>query len=110
MLEILRQAHPKTPIILVKNLHYPNGLLMAHWRARYLQSNAWLRKFFEERRRNGDAHIYYISADGLIRKDGEATVDGIHPTDLGFLRMANRITPVLQSLISKTGGNQAASN
>jgi hypothetical protein len=30
--------------------------------------------------------------------DGEATVDGIHPTDVGFLRIARAMEPILRPL------------
>jgi lysophospholipase L1-like esterase len=30
-----------------------------------------------------------------LGSDGEATVDGTHPTDLGFMRMADAIEPTL---------------
>ena len=34
-------------------------------------------------------HLHYLSGDKLIGDDGEGTVDGSHPTDLGFLRQAD---------------------
>jgi lysophospholipase L1-like esterase len=33
---------------------------------------------------------------GLLGGDGEATVDGTHPTDLGFMRIAEALRPVLE--------------
>jgi hypothetical protein len=47
----------------------------------------------------GVKDLYYIPADHLLGDDGEATVDGVHPTDLGFLRMAETIGPVLGGIL-----------
>lgn len=33
----------------------------------------------------------------MIGEDGEATVDGIHFTDLGMMRYANLITPFIKN-------------
>jgi hypothetical protein len=46
-----------------------------------------------------DRKLFYLQGDGLLGDDGEATVDGSHPTDLGFLRQADAfagaLTPIL---------------
>jgi lysophospholipase L1-like esterase len=47
-------------------------------------------------RRAGDRLIYYVPAASLFGSDGEATVDGTHPADAGFMRMADAIEPVLK--------------
>jgi hypothetical protein len=39
--------------------------------------------------------LFYVSAPSLLGNDGEATVEGTHPTDLGFVRMADAIEPVM---------------
>ena len=38
---------------------------------------------------NGDQNLFYIETDGAIGNDHEGTVDGVHFTDLGFLRYAD---------------------
>jgi lysophospholipase L1-like esterase len=43
----------------------------------------------------GDAAVFYVPASSLLGADGEDTVDGTHPTDLGFQRMAEGMAPVL---------------
>ena len=44
----------------------------------------------------GQRKLFSAPAAKLLGTDGEATVDGTHPTDLGFLRMADAIEPVLR--------------
>ena len=48
---------------------------------------------------DGDAAVYYVPTGSLLGNDGEDTVDGTHPTDLGFLRMAEGMAPVLREAL-----------
>jgi lysophospholipase L1-like esterase len=93
--KILRQAHPKTPIVLVENVLYPDGDFVLLRYERYTTANARLREAYQHLTKAGDKHLLYVSATELIGKDGEGTVDGTHPTDLGFMRMADAIEPAL---------------
>ena len=47
----------------------------------------------------GVPHLHYLSGEGLLKDDGEGTVDGSHPTDLGFVQQADAFEPVLQPLV-----------
>ena len=38
---------------------------------------------------NGVQNLFYIESEGAIGYDHEGTVDGVHFTDLGFLRYAD---------------------
>jgi lysophospholipase L1-like esterase len=92
----LRQAHPKTPIVLVESLDFPAGEFVAQTRDRVAGKNAKLRETYRKLTKSGQKRIFYVSAKELIGDDGEATVDGVHPTDLGFVRMADALEPVLR--------------
>ncbi len=93
---LLRQAHPKTPIVLVENIAYPDGDYVEPRREHYAKANASLKELYGRLRRAGDKHLLYVAAEGLLGPDSEGTVDGTHPTDLGFLRMADAIEPTLR--------------
>ena len=54
---------------------------------------------FETLNKEGVTGIYYLPAKGLIGEDGEATVDGVHLTDLGFYRMAQSIIKKLKTIL-----------
>jgi hypothetical protein len=51
--------------------------------------------------KNGDRNLYYIDGQSLFKDDGRdgCTVDGCHPNDLGFMRMAEVIGAVIQKII-----------
>ena len=93
---ILRAAHPQTPIVLVENIAYPAGDYLGLRGERHVQSNARLREVYQRLVRAGDKNLLYVLAAKLIGTDGEGTVDGTHPTDLGFLRMADALEPTLR--------------
>jgi len=93
---ILRAAHPKTPIVLVENVPYPDGDYVAPRGEHYQKANAQLRELYRRLVRAGDKRLFYVPAAGLIGADTEGTVDGTHATDLGFMRMADAIEPALK--------------
>lgn len=93
---ILRATHPKTPIVLVENVPYPDGDFVGPRGERYKKANARLRELYQQLVRAGDKRLLYVPAAGLIGTDNEGTVDGTHATDLGFMRMADAIEPALR--------------
>ena len=98
----LRQAQPGTPIILVESLEFPASEILAETRERVNEKNKQLREIYQRLTKAGQKRIFYVPAGKLIGTDGEATVDGVHPTDLGFVRMADALEPVLRRAV-KTG-------
>ena len=92
----IRETHPKTPIILVENTEMGDAPVNPSRRGGYSASNAVLRKIYEERVKAGDRKLFYIRGEKLLGTDGEATVDRVHPSDLGFMRMADVMEPILK--------------
>lgn len=90
-IDVLRQRHPLTPIVLVESIPYPDRNLASKRHERFVGTNDTLRKIYSQRREQGDRRIYYVPSHSLLGLDGEATVDGVHPTDLGFQRMAESL-------------------
>jgi len=43
--------------------------------------------------------VLYLPCGNLLGHDEEATVDGTHPTDLGFMRMADAMEPILRQAL-----------
>ena len=56
---------------------------------------------YEAAKRRGDEKVWFVDGHELFGKIGrsECTVDGCHPNTLGFLRMAERIYPVMQEML-----------
>jgi hypothetical protein len=97
----IRKAHPNTPIVLVEDRTYAD----AHWNAsrkeRNVSSRREYRAAYERLLKDGVTDLTYVEGDQLLNADGEDTVDGSHPTDLGFARYADVLTPVLKKVLSK---------
>ena len=98
-IDILRAAHPTVPILVVSRpiparvLHVTDraGTIEA---ARVVQAETVAR-----RRADGDANLHFLDGANLLGEDfEECTVDGAHPTDLGFYRMAKALCPVVRQL------------
>ncbi len=96
LLDTIRAAHPRTPIVLVEHLPYPNLRFRPAKAAEVARKNASLRQAYEARRKAGDRRITLVPAATLLGKDGDGTVDDSHPTELGFARMADGLAPYLR--------------
>ena len=64
------------------------------------QKNKTLRQLFDRiRKERHDKHMLWVSSRNMLGNDGEATVDGIHFTDLGMMRYANLLYPAIRKAI-----------
>lgn len=99
----LRARHPTTPIVFVENVNYTDTGFIESRRMRVAEANSFLRGLHDRLKRGGDKQVYYVHASHLLGGDGEDTVDGTHPTDLGFERMARGITPVVRAALQGAG-------
>ena len=98
MIRILRAARPETPILLVEDRTYSDAFLHQDRAERNRSSRAALRQVFSELQDMNDLH--YMEGDQLLGADGDDTVDGSHPTDLGFRRQAEAFFPVLKKRLT----------
>jgi hypothetical protein len=65
-LRTLRQAHPKTPIVLVENAIYTNIQFSEQRRAEVTEKNATLKAVYQKLRKEGDKNLYYVPAAALF--------------------------------------------
>jgi lysophospholipase L1-like esterase len=91
----LRAVRPDTPIVLVENIAYQAGAFLPGPRAGYVDKNKVLHEAYDRLAAKEIAKLSYVPCESLLGNDGEATVDGTHPTDLGFQRIADALEPVL---------------
>jgi len=98
-LEIIRKKRPDVPILLVENILFPHMSFDQTVFSLLKEQNATLQLIYSGQKARGDRHLYYVKADKLIGNDSEATVDGIHLTDLGSFRMTQNLYPIIHKLI-----------
>jgi len=107
LVKTLRAAHPETPIILVENITYQNAHLIEARKARTVNSNRAYRMVYDSLVAEGMERLYYVPGEALLGDDGEATVDGTHATDVGFLRMATVLRPFLEQALKDERASRA---
>ncbi|MEJ2702093.1 MAG: SGNH/GDSL hydrolase family protein [Sedimentisphaerales bacterium] len=97
----LRKAHPDTPILLVEDRTYSDAFLVASLRQNNADNRRELRRAYAGLKAEGVEHLYYLPGDRLLRDDLDnlATVDGSHPTDLGFMRQTDAFYEALEPIL-----------
>ncbi len=85
----LRAARLNTPIVIVEDRTYSSAYLVGGHRERHERGRAVIRECYKRLRKEGWKGLYYVEGDYLLGRDEEGTVDGSHPTDLGFMRQAD---------------------
>ena len=104
----IRKGYPDVPILIVSKHPFTCD--------RFIPSLVELRerlvkfqKDFVEKRSAYDKNIYFYDGNKVFGDTDiyEMTVDGIHPTDLGFYTIANVLTPVIKEILDKTYPEEA---
>jgi GDSL-like Lipase/Acylhydrolase family/N-terminus of Esterase_SGNH_hydro-type len=89
LVKIIRKKHPETPILLVEDA-----------RPGDIDANLVLRSAYKRLVLEGDKNLWLLNGENLLGGYGlEATVDTRHPTDLGFIKMAEAFMPALRLLL-----------
>jgi hypothetical protein len=95
----LRAARPATPILLVEDRIFPNSVVLPGRAKGHTDRQAALLAAYDSLLTEGVKGLYYLKGAGLLGDDGEATVDGSHPTDLGMMRYADAYEKALRPIL-----------
>ena len=97
--DIIRTAHPDVPILFIECLQHPRSRFDNQMRAATERHNAMMRRRYDDltARYTG---LHYLPTEGLLGDDNEHTVDALHLTDMGALRFADALEPVIRSILS----------
>lgn len=98
---IIRDAHPDVPVVFIENPNYPHTVFDKTAAADVAARNASMKAVYEKLKKAGEKKIYYIKGDKMLGIDGEATVDGVHFTDLGMVRYTEYVLPTLKKALKK---------
>lgn len=95
--ELYRQTRPDVPIILMTKPDFDSCPPVNAKRRDVI------RRTYEHGKAKGDNNLYFIDGETLFGDDGRdcCTVDGCHPNDLGFFRMAQTVYRVVQKIPQK---------
>lgn len=91
----IREKHPDIPYIILSKPDYHVGNKVDDLR-RSVTMNTFINA-----KNDGDKNIYFIDGAALFAGDEwfACTVDGTHPTDLGFYRMAQALMPTFKTIL-----------
>lgn len=92
--QIIRNAHPDIPILLMTRPKY-------HISKVELQRNRVIYDTYEKAVAAGDKNIYFIDGRELFLPGAaeHSLIDNLHPTDLGFFGIYSRMLPLMQTLV-----------
>lgn len=100
LVRLLREGHPSTPIMLLDRPLFPNADLVSHGVMDPISKNTAQHQAYERLLASGVSNLHYRDSHDLIGTDGEGTVDGSHPNDLGMMRYADALEPGVRRLLA----------
>lgn len=102
-LEIIRKKWRRTPIMVVSKVPYAAEAYDAARLTTRLAMRNYQRATVASLKKAGDENIWFFDGGKLLGKDyTECSVDGVHQTDLGFLRMANALEKPFRKILGDT--------
>lgn len=94
----LRSKYPKTPIVIISKIM----MYLEFHDKDYIKNEKKIRNYQKSYVKNSnDPNMYYIDGAKVLGKTNisEKTVDGCHPTDYGFISMAEYIYKVINKIL-----------
>ncbi|MBP3313049.1 MAG: hypothetical protein J6K84_00115 [Oscillospiraceae bacterium] len=100
MYKIIRKAQPKLPIIMASKKSI-NHVRDAEKEETLLRREA-IRRNYEKAKAEGDDRVFFLDGLSAFAEFGEdeCTVDGYHPTDLGFYAIAKAFEPFVKQCLT----------
>ena len=94
---IYRERHPQTPVVFISRPDFDEDPDESAVRRDVIYQT------YAKARKAGDQNIYFIDGRWLFGTQGRdsCTVDGCHPSDLGFMRMAETIGNMISFILKR---------
>jgi hypothetical protein len=89
LVDTIRKGNPDAPIIFVDLFDYSFSALNSNAKNKKEGMNAALKSEFEKMQNKSYQNIFYVNSKNSIGSDMEGTVDGVHFTDLGYMRYSS---------------------
>lgn len=99
MFRAVRASHPDMPIIIMSAPNFDTN------REDWAPRRQVIFETYAHAMAEGDKNVYYVDGERLFGgdcRDG-CTVDGCHPNDLGFYRMADAVGATMEIIYSREG-------
>lgn len=99
LIQQIRKARPNTPIVMVEGRTNTNAWILPTKMERHTSSRAVFKNAFKTLLKSGMKDLYYVDGEPLLGDDSEGATDGSHPSDLGFMRQADVLEPVIRKAL-----------
>jgi len=95
----IRETHPDTPVIFMSKPDFENG------REQNILRRDVIYQTYMHALSRGDKNVYFIDGERLFKDSNRdaCTVDGCHPNDAGFVRMAEVVGHTIEGILRKNG-------
>jgi len=101
-IKIFREKHKTTSVLVVSRPPYSQDNLYKEVLNERSERCEFQRNLVNSLRKSGDLNIYFMDlGTALGQSFSECTVDGVHPTDLGFSLMAEKLKSIINDIIYK---------
>ncbi len=99
-LDILRKRQPETPVLATTPIFYNAELWSRDHQKAVNAKRETVRAAVRDRKADGDDMVFLLEADDYLGTNfTDGAVDGGHPNDLGFARMAAGMKPKLAQIL-----------
>jgi len=99
-IRILREHHGEMPIMVLSRVRYAWEVLLEEERRGREERLEFQKELVAGLRGKGDNGIFFVDGSDFLGDDfDECSVDGGHPTDLGFYRIAGGLEPVIREAV-----------
>ena len=96
---IIRSKHPDTPVVFIEDPIFTHTFYDERIAKEVQRKNDTLKEILNRLKKENEKNIFFISSKKMLGEDGEATIDGIHFTDLGMMRYADLVCPIIKKAI-----------
>lgn len=98
--EIIREKNPDLPYIMITRPNYYTALRNSE---DVMKRRDTIMRSYLKAREKGDKNVYFIDGTSFMTAPHQydTVVDGIHPGDAGFMRMADSIGSVIRHIFEK---------
>lgn len=99
---ILRDAHPDVPVVFVQAVPYADSRCDEKKAADMRSRMDACRRLYDALRKSGEKKVCFVDPGACSSfSDAESSVDGTHLTDLGAMRYAEILLPVLRKILRR---------
>jgi lysophospholipase L1-like esterase len=99
LVKLIREKRLSTPILMLDERTIETAPLVPTIASAHRKKSEALKQAYDNLVAAGVKELHVRKGDDVLGNDGEGTVDGSHPTDLGMMRYADAIEPDIRKLL-----------